>query len=96
MKTYRLRSKCFGATIYDPRKQEYFFVNTEQAEALKMLPMRQADMSNLNNCYSTKLSDDISNGKFAELLSVLKQKTAKLDVIPTKYPLPLDSLTSPI
>ena len=96
MKTYRLRSECFGATIYDPRKQEYFFVNTEQAEALKMLPMRQADMSNLNNCYSTKLSDDISNGKFAELLSVLQQKTAKLDVIPTKYPLPLDSLTSPI
>lgn len=90
MKTYRLRSECFGATIYDPQKQSYFFVNGEQAEALKILPIHQTDVS------LSKISEDISNGEFSQLLSALQQRTARLEIISTKHPLPLDSLAAPI
>ncbi|MBU4260607.1 MAG: radical SAM protein [Proteobacteria bacterium] len=87
-----MRYERFGATIYDPRSLDYFFINQDQVVQLAYTHGFPIGMQMASICASAHPSLDVSGGKFTDVLD----SQAVIAVKATAEPLPFDSIAAPI
>lgn len=96
MTEFLVRPEAFGATVYDPQRLSYFFIDTGQFALLRSFSRASGNESvSIAPMVKNSTQPDISNGKFTWLMAALTSGST-LRLRPGSTPLPFDSLAAPI